>query len=142
MGADSWVPGEATMGADSWVPDLLQGSRMQFSEDASGGTVQLMDTPGGAVQLVRTAEGLSAAATPEGSLTLGEKSEARRRRLAQEEPDVRGRRPPPAPPKRICDYGDPFRMGAQGGCCQVCKMAAAKYSHYKDSDLSPSARAP
>lgn len=64
------------------------------------------------------------------------------RRLQQgEDPDVRNRRPPPPPP-RICDYGDPFRMPSQGGCCQACRMAAKKYTHYKDSDLAPSTRPP
>lgn len=42
------------------------------------------------------------------------------------------------PPRRICDYGDPFRMPTYGGCCEACKKAAKIYTHYKDSDLDPS----
>jgi hypothetical protein len=57
------------------------------------------------------------------------------RQLKQEEPNAMRRVPPP--PGRLCDYGDPFRMPGQGGCCQACKMAAAKYTDFKDSDLSP-----
>lgn len=61
------------------------------------------------------------------------------RRLRQsEEPDVRRKRAPPPPPARICDAGDPFAKPGTGGCCQACKMAARKYSHFRDSDLDPS----
>eukprot|EP00884_Botryococcus_braunii_P005814 jgi/Botrbrau1/15233/Bobra.0149s0086.1 len=71
----------------------------------------------------------------EGGWPLGRASGAQRH-LQQEEPDVR-KRSPPSPPPRLCDFGDPFRMPGQGGCCQACKMAAAKYTHFRDSDLMP-----
>jgi hypothetical protein len=59
------------------------------------------------------------------------------RKLSQaEDPDVRRRGTPP-PPSRVCDYGDPFAKPGQGGCCEACKRAAKKYTHFKDSDLDP-----
>lgn len=62
----------------------------------------------------------------------------------QEEPDVRrtARAAPPPPKKNICSYGDPFAKAQYGGCCEVCKKAGKKYSHYKDSDLDSSTPVP
>eukprot|EP00884_Botryococcus_braunii_P010391 jgi/Botrbrau1/19353/Bobra.0500s0001.2 len=61
------------------------------------------------------------------------------RQLRQTE-DIDQRSRTRAPPtQRICDQGDPFPKPLQGGCCQACKMAAMKYTHYRDSDLVPAA---
>eukprot|EP00884_Botryococcus_braunii_P008906 jgi/Botrbrau1/18016/Bobra.0062s0009.2 len=61
------------------------------------------------------------------------------RQLRQaEDVDPRSRKHSPQT-QRICDQGDPFPKPLQGGCCQACKMAAKKYTHYKDSDLVPAA---
>ena len=46
---------------------------------------------------------------------------------------------PPTPAPYLCSYGDAFSLPKSGGCCQACRMAAKKYSHYRDSDMDASA---
>eukprot|EP00884_Botryococcus_braunii_P008915 jgi/Botrbrau1/18024/Bobra.0062s0016.2 len=61
------------------------------------------------------------------------------RQLQQAEDVDQGSRKRAPPPQRICDQGDPFPKPLHGGCCQACKMAAKKYTHYKESQLVPNA---
>eukprot|EP00884_Botryococcus_braunii_P005813 jgi/Botrbrau1/15232/Bobra.0149s0085.1 len=84
---------------------------------------------------------LPQAATLQGAWLPGGPAGASRHLQQSEEPDVK-KRSPPSPPQRLCDYGDPFRKPQEGGCCEACRLAAQKYTHFKDSDLVASTTTP
>jgi hypothetical protein len=60
------------------------------------------------------------------------------RQLLQLLPPLTRTATPPPPARRRCAYGDAYGKDGAGGCCQVCKKADERYTHYRDHDLDPS----